>query len=139
MKKLSLSVLIIAFVLTASIVELYAAATTASLVGAAAAGGAGATGSLNITASTFARQSADLSFTTSNLVYLSVSTSAATLAENYTVTAGHQSGNKAYGMDSTGGPIYAATKTAGSATITVAPAASATGAATWATTTWTAQ
>lgn len=137
MKKLSLSLLIIAFVFAASIGEVYAAATTSNLVGAAGQGGAGATGSLTITASTFARQSADLTFTTSNLVYLSVSTSAATLAENYTVTAGHKSGDKAYGMDSTGGPVYAITKTAGSATITVAPAASATGSATWSG--WTAQ
>lgn len=139
MKKLGLLLLMIAVVFTAGVGEVYAAATTASLVGAGAAGGAGATGVLNITASTFARQSADLGFTTSNLIYLSVSTSAATLAENYTITAGHKSGDKCYGMDSTGGPIYAATKTAGSVTITVAPAASATGAATWDSATWTSQ
>lgn len=131
MKKLGLLVLITAFVFTVSVVEVYAATALTT-------GGTPATGDVTIALATFARQTTGITFTSSNTVYVNFAVS--TSKENYTVSACHKNGNKAYGMDSTGGPTWYIATTAGTTptfAIMGPVAASDTGAATW--TSWTAQ
>ncbi len=135
MKKFVILILMGIFVFASDISNVYAATALTD-------GTNVATGDVTIANTpTFARQTAVITFTTSNNVSVGFDSSAATSAENYTVGAAHKSGNTAYGMDSTGGPTYYKARTAVGTAPTYAdmgpPAASATGAAIW--TGWTAQ
>ena len=128
MKKLSLLVLTMAFVFTVSVVEVYAATTIT-------ADGTGQDGDVLIASGTFSGQTADLTFTPSTNVAVSFSTSTATNAQNYTVSAGHLNGDKQYALASSGGGVYWIAKAAGTATLTVPLTIDAAGAVT--TTGWT--
>ena len=108
MKKFSLLVLITAFVFTVS-VEVYAGAITT--------GGTGDTGTVTIASGLLARQTAQLSFTTSANVYVAFAASAAASAEHYTVSAGHLSGDKEYALASSGGVMLYTERIPATATI----------------------
>jgi len=123
MKKLSLLVLTMAFVFTVSVVEVYAATTIT-------ADGTGQDGDVLIASGTFSGQTADLTFTPSTNVAVSFSTSTATNAQNYTVSAGHLNGDKQYALASSGGGVYWIAKAAGTATLTVPLTIDAAGAVT---------
>ncbi len=118
MKKFGILIIMAAFVFAAG--EVYAATLASGTAG---------TGDLSIAAGTFARQNDAITFTTSVNVYVDFTASAS--KENYVVIAGHSSGDKAYGMDSTGGPIYSVAKTAGSTTIGTCPSAQDATSADW--------
>ena len=126
MKKFSLLVLITAFVFTVS-VEVYAGAITT--------GQTGDTGTVTIASGLLARQTAQLSFTTSANVYVAFAASAAASAEHYTVSAGHLSGDKEYALASSGGAMLYRAGTPATAAINAAPAIDTAGAVT--TTGWT--
>ncbi|MBI5749248.1 MAG: hypothetical protein HZA00_08995 [Nitrospinae bacterium] len=119
MKKLSLLVLITAFVFATGIGDVYAVDI--------ATGGTGNTGAIGIIANSFARQTTALSFTTSANVYVAFAASAATLAEHYSVSAGHLTGDKEYALASSGGSMLYTTRTPAATTITAAPPISTAG------------
>ena len=125
MKKLSLLVLTMAFVFTISLVEVYAETTTITT------DGTGQAGDVLIASGTFSGQTADLTFTPSANVAVSFSTSTATNAQNYTVSAGHLNGDKQYALASSGGGVYWLAKDAGTAALAVPPTINAAGVADW--------
>ena len=124
MKKLSLLLLTIVFVFTVSVFEVYAATTIT-------ADGTGTTGDISIASGTFSGQTAALTFTTSSNVAVSFSASTATEAQNYTVSAGHQNGDKQYALASSGGGVRWLAKTTGTAALTAPPTITAAGVVTW--------
>ena len=128
MKKLSLLVLTMVFVFTISLVEVYAATTITT-------NGTGQAGDVLIASGLLARQTAQLSFTTSANVYVAFAASAAASAEHYTVSAGHLSGDKEYALASSGGAMLYRAGTPATAAINAAPAIDTAGAVT--TTGWT--
>ncbi|MBI3814246.1 MAG: hypothetical protein HY279_07265 [Nitrospinae bacterium] len=125
MKRISLSILIATLIFSLGIGPVYAA--TAIVATSTALG----TGDITITATSLARQTTTIAFTTSKDVYLAATGSTATASENYTVSGGHKSGDKEYAIASSGGGVYWIGKTAGSTTLTGAPVIDATGSVTW--------
>ena len=128
MKRISLSILIATLIFSIGLGTVYAAD-----IAIVVASSALSTGAISITSTSLARQTAAITFTTSKDVYLAAAGSAATVSENYTVSGGHISGNKEYAIASSGGGVYWITKTAGSSTLTGAPAISTAGVVTWGT------
>ena len=127
MKKISLSILIATLVFSIGLGTVYAATTSSIVLTSTAL----STGDLIITATSLARQTATISFTTSVNVYLAAAGSSATISENYTVSGGHLNGDKEYAIASSGGGVRWIAKAAGTSTLTGAPAISTAGAVTW--------
>lgn len=126
MKRISLSILIATLIFSLGVGTVYAAD-----IAIVVASSALSTGSISITATSLSRQTAAVTFTTSSNVYMAAAGSAATTSEYFTISGGHLNGDKEYAMASSGGGVYWIVKTAGSSTLTGAPAISTTGTVTW--------
>jgi len=126
MKKISLSILIATLVFSLGAGGAFATALATSAVSLG-------TATVTLDNDSLSGQTADITFTTSVNVYLTVTGSAATDAQSYAATAGHLNGDKEYGLASSGGGVRWLAKTAGEAAITGATSITSTGTVDWGT------
>lgn len=135
MKRISLSILIatLIFSLGAGVVLATDLGTTSTTLGT----GSTAASPVTIDNGELSRQTAAVTFITSQNVYMAATLSAASTAEYFVVSGAHLNGDKEYAMASSGGGVYWIAKAAGSSTLTGAPVITTAGVATW--TGWTAQ